>query len=66
MGIEIVGKARIINKVYVYEAVNDKQNKSLKWLVKKLSDTLNVSLNEVYRHPDVARKNITEGSTAKW
>ncbi|EXU76908.1 peptidoglycan recognition protein family protein [Erwinia mallotivora] len=66
IGIEIVGKARRINNEDIYEPVNDRQNESLKWLVKELSETLRVSLNEVYRHPDVGRKNLTEASTATW
>ncbi|MFC0140362.1 N-acetylmuramoyl-L-alanine amidase [Erwinia mallotivora] len=66
IGIEIVGKARRINNEDIYEPVNDRQNESLKWLVKELSETLSVSLNEVYRHPDVGRKNLTEASTATW
>ncbi|MBT0725597.1 N-acetylmuramoyl-L-alanine amidase [Rosenbergiella sp. S61] len=66
IGIEIVGKAKRINNDDIYESVNDKQNESLKWLVKELSETVSVSLSEVYRHPDVGRKNVTEASTAKW
>lgn len=66
IGVEIVGKAERIKNEDVYEPVNDRQNESLKWLIKELSETLSVSLNEVYRHPDVGRKNATEASTAKW
>ena len=49
-----------------YEAVNDAQNNSLEWLVMQLAETLNVSMPEIYRHPDIGRKNRTEASTAKW
>ena len=66
VGIEIVGKSEKIDKKDVYEPVNDRQNESLKWLVKELSETLSVSLNEVYRHPDIGRKTASEASTAKW
>ena len=66
IGIEIVGKSKRFGEKDVYEPVNNKQNESLKWLIKELSETLNVFMSEVYRHPDVARKNITEASTAKW
>jgi len=66
IGVEIVGKAERIKNEDIYEPVNDKQNESLKWLINELSDTLSVSLNEVYRHPDVVRKNATEASTTKW
>lgn len=50
----------------VYEDVSDKQNESLVWLVKELSSTLKVPMTEIYRHPDIGRKNTTEASTAKW
>lgn len=67
IGIEIVGKSNATDsKEPVYEPVNDMQNESLKWLIKELSDMLNVPMNEVYRHPEIGRKNTTEASTAKW
>jgi len=71
IGIEIVGESVEKDetkgkKEPVYEPVNKLQNASLKWLVKELSETLNVSMNEIYRHPEVARKNKTEASSAKW
>jgi hypothetical protein len=53
-------------RVKVYEAVTDRQNTSLKWLIKELTETLGVSMQEVYRHPQVGRKNETEASSAKW
>lgn len=68
IGIEIVGNAKEVpgHKEKVFDLVNDRQNASLKWLVSELAETLNVSMSEVYRHPDIARKNLTEASTAKW
>ncbi|MFZ4832436.1 peptidoglycan recognition protein family protein [Rouxiella sp. Mn2063] len=67
IGIEIVGAApRVEGKPIIYEPVNDKQNASLKWLVKELAKTLAVPLTEVYRHPEIGRKNETEASTAQW
>lgn len=70
IGIEIVGKAKdeyIDNKkVEIYENVTELQNKSLKWLLNELTSTLKVSMSEIYRHPDIGRKNPTEASTAKW
>lgn len=66
IGIEIVGKAEKINGKDVYESVNERQNESLKWLVTELSETLGVTLSDIYRHPDIGRKNETEASTAKW
>ena len=68
IGIEIVGISQKTpgQKEKVYEPVNDQQNASLKWLVRELSETLSVSMSEIYRHPEIARKNATEASTAKW
>jgi len=72
IGIEIVGESvEVKNKKtgideYIYEAVNARQNDSLTWLIKELSETLNVSMNEIYRHPEIGRKNETEASTAQW
>lgn len=68
IGIEIVGDARDVpgQKEKVFDAVNERQNASLKWLVRELAETLSVSMSEVYRHPEIARKNLTEASTAKW
>lgn len=66
--IEIVGKAYGIKgkTVEEYENVNPQQNASLKWLVSELLDSVDISASEVYRHPDVGRKNETEASTASW
>ncbi len=72
IGIEIVGEAtgdkvKIGNEIIpVFESVNDQQNDALKWLIKEISDTLKVPMNEIHRHPEIGRKNITEASTAKW
>lgn len=68
IGIEIVGKAyeEEGKKIEKYESVNDKQNASLKWLISELVDTLDIPVSEIYRHPDVARKNKTEAGTASW
>lgn len=72
IGIEIVGESvEVKNKKtgkdeYIYEPVNERQNDSLKWLIKEISETFNVSMNEIYRHPEIGRKNETEASTAKW
>ena len=68
IGIEIVGVSTKISgrDEKVYEAVNEKQNDSLEWLIRELTDTLSVAKGEIYRHPDIARKNTTEASTARW
>lgn len=66
--IEIVGMAQGqgSDEKKVYESVTDAQNNSLRWLVRQLADTWNISLQEVFTHPTVSRKNLTEASTAKW
>ncbi|CAB3765935.1 N-acetylmuramoyl-L-alanine amidase [Burkholderia puraquae] len=68
IGIELVGTYYPDEKTAepVYESVTAEQNASLKWLVRELSETLNVEMTEVYRHPEVGRKNATEASTAQW
>jgi N-acetylmuramoyl-L-alanine amidase len=69
IGIELVGAALPTPKdktQLVYEPVTKEQNESLAWLVKSLSTTLAVPTTEVFRHPDVSRKNPTEASTADW
>ncbi|RQR28861.1 N-acetylmuramoyl-L-alanine amidase [Burkholderia sp. Bp9143] len=68
IGIELVGMYYPDEKTaeLVYENVTAEQNASLKWLVRELSETLNVEMREVYRHPEVGRKNATEASTARW
>ena len=69
IGIELVGAALAPPKAGAepeYETVTDAQNASLKWLIGELSMLLGVPFTEVFRHPQVSRKNMTEASTAKW
>lgn len=66
IGIELVGKASGPHGKEVFEAVTNAQNTALKWLVQELSSTFAVPLTEVFRHPEVSRKNVTEASTAAW
>ena len=69
IGIELVGEAlpkSIPDDKRVYETVTNEQNIALKWLVQELRQTLKIPVSEVFRHPDVARKNLTEALTAKW
>lgn len=63
IGIELVG---IADAKGVYETVPPAQNDALKWLIGELRTLLGVPLSEVFRHPDVSRKNPTEASTAQW
>lgn len=64
VGIEIVGNYD--SKTQSYEAVNAKQNASLKWLVSELSTHLGLQAGDVYRHPTVSYKQTSEASTASW
>lgn len=66
IGIEIVSEAPGKKGEEIFDPATDMQNSSLAWLVKELADTFNVSMQEVYRHPDIGRKNKTEASTARW
>lgn len=63
VGIELVGKV-LANGVY--EAVTAAQNTSLRWLVSEIQTTLGVAVTEVFRHPEVSRKNPSEAQSAKW
>jgi N-acetyl-anhydromuramyl-L-alanine amidase AmpD len=70
IGIEIVGQAFPLNETrserQTYEAVTTEQNTSLKWLVHALATTLGVPMTEVFRHPVVSQKNMSEAATATW
>jgi N-acetyl-anhydromuramyl-L-alanine amidase AmpD len=71
IGIELVGEAlprgnAVPQDQKTYEAVTSEQNASLKWLIAELTATLSVPLTEVFRHPDVSRKNASEAKTATW
>lgn len=64
IGIELVGA--LLAGEDVYEPVTPQQNRSLRWLIAGLSALLDVSLSEVFRHPEISRKNPSEAGTAKW
>lgn len=71
IGIELVGEAlprgnSVPDSKKIYQAVTDAQNASLKWLISELTVTLKVPMSEIFRHPDISRKNPTEANTAKW
>jgi N-acetyl-anhydromuramyl-L-alanine amidase AmpD len=63
VGIELVGKV-LANGVY--DVVTADQNTSLRWLVSEIQTTLGVAVTEVFRHPEVSRKNPSEAQSAKW
>lgn len=64
VGIEIVGSYSA--KGNAYEAVNAKQNASLKWLVSELSIHLGLQAGDIYRHPAVSYKQPSEALSASW
>lgn len=71
IGIELVGEAfprgnSVPDQKRAYQPITSKPNTSLQWLIAELVFTLKVPMPEVFRHPDVSRKNPTEASTAKW
>ena len=71
VGIELVGEAlprdkKVPEQNKTYETVTNEQNASLQWLISELTLTLNIRATDIFRHPDVSRKNPTEASTAKW
>ena len=69
IGIEIVGEAlpkNVPDDQKVYEPITKEQNKSLKWLIQELRFSIKTPVSEVFRHPEVSRKNPTEAATAKW
>ncbi|HGL4256687.1 peptidoglycan recognition protein family protein [Burkholderia dolosa] len=72
IGIELVGQSYETeipgtqNKENVYESVTEQQNASLCWLIKELAETLSISMQEIYRHPQISYKTRTEAFTAKW
>lgn len=69
IGIEIVGRAKPPPSgkgEVIYETVTTAQNASLAWLVGEISKTLKINLREIFRHPTVSQKNVTEASTARW
>ena len=68
LGIELVGAAipAAAGGEPTYESVTAAQNDALKWLVGELTKSLGVPMTEIFRHPDVSRKNPSEASTARW
>ena len=70
IGIELVGQALPPAGggagEAVYEDVTDQQNSALKWLVADLTKLLGVPMTEIFRHPQVSRKNASEARSAKW
>ncbi|MCW7538224.1 N-acetylmuramoyl-L-alanine amidase [Aquabacterium sp. A7-Y] len=70
VGIELVGQALPLDEPdpdrRTYERVTEAQNATLKWLVQGLLLHFGVPRSEVFRHPVVSQKNVTEAETAQW
>lgn len=68
IGIEIVSLAlrRDPSDPGVYEHPTPAQNRSLQWLIAELLATLKLTRTDIYRHPQVSRKNPTEAEYAVW
>lgn len=63
LGIELVGMP---DSKGIYEKITDAQNASLAWLIAEIRREYNVPRSEIFRHPQVSRKNETEAQSAKW
>ncbi|RZU29690.1 peptidoglycan recognition protein family protein [Edaphobacter modestus] len=63
IGIEIVGKAIDENN---YEQPTTDQQIAIKWLVGELLVALKLQRTDVYRHPQLSRKNAGEARDANW
>ena len=48
------------------EPLTEQQQVSLSWLIDELTRTLEISMMQIFKHPDVSWKNKTEGSSAVW
>lgn len=64
IGIELVGA--FDPKKKTYENPSEQQNKSLRWLVKALSDLLALDSDDIFKHPEVSYKQASEAQGAKW
>lgn len=50
----------------IYDAPTAAQNQSLSWLVRVLQGSTKLAASEVFRHPVVSYKNLTEAQGANW
>lgn len=57
---------KIRGKYGIFETPTAAQNQSLSWLVNALQGSMQVAQDEVFRHPEVSRKNLTEAQGANW
>lgn len=66
IGIEIVGKHVGGDESELYEKPTEAQQASLHWLVTQLLDAYGLTTIDIYRHPQVSRKNKGEAKDAVW
>ncbi|MBD9665802.1 hypothetical protein J2W37_006321 [Variovorax paradoxus] len=57
---------KLRGKYGIFDTPTAAQNQSLSWLVSVLEDSMQIAPGEVFRHPLVSRKNITEAQGADW
>lgn len=50
----------------IFDEPTAAQNQALSWLVSVLADSIKIGSAEVFRHPVVSSKNITEAQGANW
>ncbi|MGY4398455.1 N-acetyl-anhydromuramyl-L-alanine amidase AmpD [Sphingomonas sp. UYAg733] len=67
IGIDIIGGTTSVQKddYLGYEAVTGPQNTSLRRLIEELRQAFKVPVSEVFRHPEVSRKDPHEAESAK-
>lgn len=66
IGIEVVGKAVGPLHHEIYPNPTPQQNDAVRWLVPALLDALKLTPSDVYRHPMLSRKNVTEAQGVTW
>jgi N-acetyl-anhydromuramyl-L-alanine amidase AmpD len=74
IGIELVGETiqnenkKINDGEAIFVEVTEKQNESLKFLVQEIIKSLKLDVHktEIYKHPTISQKNMTEARSAKW
>ena len=65
-GLSDIQQRRFFDNHSVYEALTGAQQMSFKYLLDELLQTLSLGKADVFRHPTVSRKNVTEAATAQW
>lgn len=65
-GLTREARERIRGEKGIFEPVSVAQNAALHRLVADLTALLKVPEDQIYRHPEVSRKNPTEAETARW